>query len=332
MGKYLKEFATHTQYSAYITGQGKILPNVSLCDDDNEVHYNKWVETRLVAKFNVTSTSSAINIMGAGNYIPPELNTESYFSEIEIDGVVQPSVVSSYTFDTIGEHIVKYTLVDTTSIDSYSFSHCTDITSVTIPNSVTDIENGAFQYLSGLTSIIIPDSVTSISGNAFYECTSLTSVTIPDSVTSIGTSAFGGCSSLTSIVVDSGNTIYDSRNNCNAIIETATNTLIAGCNNTIIPNSVTTIGSYAFRNCSSLTSVTIPNSVTTIDTYPFNGCSGLTSITSLCSTAPTIASNTFQYIKANGTLYVPTGATGYDVWMRSSAYYLGYYNWTKVEQ
>ena len=97
-------------------------------------------------------------------------------------------------------------------------------------------------------------------------------------MTSIGT-AFENCSGLTSVKVESGNTKYDSRNNCNAIIESSTNTLICGCKNTTIPNSVTSIGNYAFSGCSGLTSVTIPNSVTSIGFSAFYGCSGLTSVT-----------------------------------------------------
>ncbi|MBR5859761.1 MAG: leucine-rich repeat domain-containing protein, partial [Bacteroidaceae bacterium] len=104
-------------------------------------------------------------------------------------------------------------------------------------------------------------------------------MTIPKSVKSIGDHAFRYCSSLESIVVEEGNTKYDSRENCNAIIETESNTLIAGFKSTAIPNSVTTIGSFAFSDCSGLTDITIPNSVTAIGNYAFNDCSDLISIT-----------------------------------------------------
>ncbi len=166
-----------------------------------------------------------------------------------------------------------------TSIGHDAFYYCTSLTSITIPDSVTNIGSQAFYGCTGLTSVTIGNGVTSIEYSAFYSCTSLTSITIPDSVTSIGGSAFGGCTSLTNISVDSGNSVYDSRNNCNAIIETATNTLIAGCKNTIIPNTVTSIGSSAFSGCTGLTSITIPDSVTSIASSTFYGCTGLTSIT-----------------------------------------------------
>ena len=165
-----------------------------------------------------------------------------------------------------------------TSIKSSAFKGCSGLNYVTIPNSVTSIEWNAFEGCSGLTSITIPNSVTSIKGSAFRGCSGLNSVTIPNSVTSIGDLAFSECSGLSSITVEQGNKKYDSRN-CNAIIEKETNTLIAGCKKTVIPNTVTSIGGAAFNGCSDLTSVTIPNSVTSIGGGAFRSCSGLTSVT-----------------------------------------------------
>ncbi len=106
---------------------------------------------------------------------------------------------------------------------------------------VTSIGEWAFYNCSSLTSINITNSVTSIGELAFYGCSNLTSITIPSSVNSIGESAFLNCKSLTQIKVAPDNPVYDSRDNCNAIIETKSNTLIAGCASTVIPNSVTTI-------------------------------------------------------------------------------------------
>ena len=166
-----------------------------------------------------------------------------------------------------------------TSLGSSAFYGCTGLTSVTIPNSVTSIGSGAFYGCTGLTSVTIPNSVTSIGNNAFYNCTGLTSVTIGTSVTSIAQQAFYNCTGLTSVNVSNGNTTFDSRNGCNAIIHTSSNTLVLGCRNTVIPNSVTSIGNYAFDGCTGLTSVTIPNSVTSIGSGAFAGCTGLTSVT-----------------------------------------------------
>ncbi len=181
-----------------------------------------------------------------------------------------------------------------TSIGDGAFEDCSSLTSITIPNSVTSIENQAFAGCSSLTSITLPNSVTSIGSSAFWDCDSLISINIPNSVTSIGSGAFEYCSSLTSIVVESGNTVYDSRENCNAIIETASNTLIAGCQSTIIPNSVTSIGDGAFQDCSSLTSITIPNSVTSIGNSAFRYCSSLTSIT-IPNSVTSIGDEAFEY-------------------------------------
>ena len=190
-----------------------------------------------------------------------------------------------------------------TSIGEYAFYACHPLTSITIPNSVMSIGDYAFQYCSSLTSINIPNSVTSIGDYAFSGCYSLTSIIIPNSVTSIGHSAFSGCSSLTSMVVESGNSTYDSRENCNAIIETASNTLIAGCQNTIIPNNVISIGVQAFCGCS-FTSFTIPNSVTSIGNFAFAECTALDSVTCLAMTPPALGSSVFSNCKQS-TLLVP---------------------------
>ena len=160
-----------------------------------------------------------------------------------------------------------------------AFSGCSALTSVSIPNSVTSISSSAFQLCSSLVSVIIPNSVTEIGSSAFYDCNRMTTVTIGNSVSSIGSSAFQKCHDLTSIKVESGNLQYDSRDNCNAIIETSSNTLIIGCKNTVIPNSVTSIGDDAFQYCIGLTSINIPNGVTSIGRSAFDGCSNLTSIT-----------------------------------------------------
>ena len=165
-----------------------------------------------------------------------------------------------------------------TKIESAVFSGCDSLTSVTIPNSVTSIANSAFGGCDSLTGVTIPNSVTSIAQLAFSGCDSLTSVTIPASVTSIENSIFSG-KNLTSIVVSPDNPVYDSRNGCNAIIETNSNVLINGCKTTIIPDSVTGIGMFAFAGIDGLTNVTIPDGVESIGLGAFQSCSNLVSVT-----------------------------------------------------
>ena len=165
------------------------------------------------------------------------------------------------------------------TIGQSAFSGCKYLTSIIIPEGVEIIGDYAFSNCTGLNTISIPNSVTSIGDGAFNSCTGLTSIIIPKSVTKIGNSVFSWCSGLTSIKVDSENTYYDSRDNCNAIIETVSNTFLRGCMNSVIPNSVTCIGNHAFSGYTNLTSIIIPNSVTNIGSNVFSGCSNLTSVT-----------------------------------------------------
>lgn len=164
-----------------------------------------------------------------------------------------------------------------TTIGFFAFSDCPNLTNITIPESVTTIGDHAFYNCEKLSNITLPESLTTIADGAFSGC-SLTEVTIPQNVTSIGLGAFSLRTGLTSIVVDSNNSIYDSRNNCNAIIYTATDSLIKGCQNSFIPEGITRIGRGAFGGCTNLTSIDIPNSITSIGDYAFNSCNGLTYI------------------------------------------------------
>ena len=198
-----------------------------------------------------------------------------------------------------------------TSIGNEAFYSCDYLTSIEIPNSVTSIGYAAFSYCSGLTSIEIPNSVTSIGISAFSYCSGLTSIEIPNSVTSIGIYAFRSCDGLESFVVEGGNPNYDSRNNCNAIIETQTNTLLYGCMNTIIPNSVTSIGNDAFYSCDGLTSIEIPNSVTSIGNSAFSYCSGLTSI-EIPNSVTSIGESAFYSCSSLERIVVENGNTIYD--------------------
>lgn len=219
--------------------------------------------------------------------------------------------IGSYAFDGCSSLTSIVLPNSVTKIGYQAFQDCSSMTSVNIPTGVTSINGSTFSGCSSLKSIIIPFTVTSIGNYAFYGCSSLTEITIPKSVTKIEQSTFSDCPNLASIIVESGNNKYDSRNNCNAIIETATNTLIQGCSSTVIPNSVSSIGHYAFNGCTNLTSIAIPESITEIESGAFRNCSSLT-IISLPKNLKSLEYMTFHGCTALKTISIPQNITTID--------------------
>lgn len=247
--------------------------------DGKTIYYKKESETEVAVTF--YGPYSGYGNKYTGNIVIPETIT-----------------YNSKTYSVIG-------------ICDMAFWECKSLTSVTIPNNVTSIGSSAFNTCTGLTTVNFGNGLISIGNTAFGGCTSMTSINIPQSVVSIGNAAFGDCSSLTSIIVESGNSTYDSRNNCNALIETASNTLITGCKNTVIPNTVTSISNYAFQNCNGLVSVIIPNSVTNIGHLAFSGCSNLTSV-SIPYSVTSIGGSVFDGCSSLMSINVESGNTIYD--------------------
>jgi len=191
------------------------------------------------------------------------------------------------------------------SIGDGAFFECQNLVSVDLSDSITIIANELFYGCISLSSIVIPENVTSIGGQAFY-MTGISSIIIPKSVTNIGQGAFRG-TALASIQVDLRNTVYDSRADCNAIIETASNTLITGCKNTTIPENVKSIADYAF-NGSGLVSISIPDGVTNIGYAAFARCADLISVM-ISESVTTIGKNAFGNCTSLTTINIPESIT-----------------------
>ena len=295
----------------------------------------------LAAWCNITFANEAANPLFFGQYIftyDEEYLDEEYDEEEETeDGLVEvtdlvipfgitqindyaftntsdlESVTIPWSVTTIGEGAFSFSGVKSltipgsvTTIGDFAFDGCY-MASLTIPGSVTTIGEWAFSANTQMTSLTIENGVASIGEFAFSHCSDLTSVTIPESVTSIGESAFSWCTELTSIEVAAGNANYDSRGNCNAIIETGSNTLVAGCVNTVVPDGVTSIGNYAFQR-SKLTTLRLPSSVTSIGQYAYSYCYGLTAIT-IPDNVTTLDEYAFSNCKNLTLVIIPQGLT-----------------------
>ena len=217
-----------------------------------------------------------------------------------------------------------------TKIGERAFYYCYRLTSVVLPENVSAIERYAFQYCVGLTSIGLSENLESIAQQAFWQCEALQSIRIPAKVNSIGYYVFGYCDQLAEVSVDAANATFDSRDGCNAIIETATNKIFQAFHTTQIPKSVTAIGylsySYkrgltaihvpenvtrienaAFYNCVDLAEVELPEGLTSIGSQAFDACESLAKVTVAMKTPLTIQESTFRY-RANATLHVPAGS------------------------
>lgn len=163
-------------------------------------------------------------------------------------------------------------------IGESAFANCHLLEKVFLPDSIEMIDQYAFAGCEKLKSIYLPEGLDTIEEGAFSGCSSLSSILIPSTVTFIGYFAFEGCISLSSMRVDDDNETYDSRYDCNAIIETENNKLLFGSYKTIIPEGTKIIGSGAFKKCRSLKVMHIPTSVHTIEFRAFEDCSSLMSI------------------------------------------------------
>jgi hypothetical protein len=235
------------------------------------------------------------------------INNETTLTiHVETPGTLKDLIVDAGTRPML---VPKLILTGSLNADDFTCMRGTMTSLVDVDLSgITNTSGVDFNNKENLVRVILPINLTSIEDFAFAYCSSLTSITIPNRVTSIGERAFAGCTSLISIVVNNGNTTYDCRENCNAIIETSTNTLIAGCRNTIIPNSVTSIGDYAFYYDSSLNSITIPNSVTSIGDSAFYRCFSLTAVT-IGNSVTSIGNGAFEYCSSLTSVTIPNNVT-----------------------
>ena len=216
-----------------------------------------------------------------------------------------------------------------TQLVSEAFSGATNLKSIVLPQSVSNIQTNVFRFCQNLEHIVLPDSMIMINSNSFagtgiksiifpqkgnlqlaynaFAESKLRSIYIPANVTRIYDYMLSDCDDLISITVDQDNGKYDSREGCNAIIETATNTLIASCKNTVVPSSVTALGNYAFYHNKELKTLELPEGIKTIGNYIMSTCDSLTEVIAHMPEPPTVTTTNFGNMTATCKLYVPKG-------------------------
>jgi len=255
MGKYIKLFETHAAYNAYINGSDKVLPNVSYCKNENEVHYNPYIELKLIATFNITDTSKATKIMTINQYSKIEIDD----TVIDNNDIINYNGGYGYVFNTTGEHTIKYTLLgdeynsNGTVIQEHSFSDINEMTSMVIPEGILIMGDGAFSYCNNITNICLPKTLTTFGvsdiGAVISNCPLITTLNIPDSVTSIGKDAIY-LKGLTTVTIGTG-------------IMSIDNQAFAECTNlsSVTINAITppTLGSDVFYSNASGRKIYVPS-------------------------------------------------------------------------
>ncbi len=258
------------------------------CPKLTEVSLGSSLEEIEVTAFNRSHNVKTITIdpnnkhFDSRNNCNAVIETATNTLVIGISTTVIPDTVTSIATNAFLEcySLTEINIPDSvTTIDSMAFGHCINLSKIHIGNSLTTIGYCSFLSNKKLEEINLPESLTTIDDRAFDHCQSLKEISIPAGVTTIGSEVFTNCFDLAKITVDINNRYYDSRNDCNAIIETATNNLIVGGNNTVIPDTVKTIERKSFEGRLGLNQITISDSVTKIGESAFYSCTNLKDIT-----------------------------------------------------
>ena len=282
--------------------------NPNYYSGDKNILFEKSTNT-LILGFDTTSLSLT-------EYTIEHIAAEAFYG-VALSGVLTiPATVKTigdeafcYQYNLTGLIIEAGSQLET--IGESAFTGCDEmVATFPLPSTVTDIGNNAFVSTLVNGAVFSADSqIQNIGAGAFIDCKGLTSLYIPACTISIGSAAFGGCSGLETITVDENNQYYYS-GGYNVIVEKSTQVLLAGCNNSIIPDGITGIGSRAFLNCKGLTGVlVIPDTTTTISSQAFSGCGNITSI-NIPASVGSIGSRAFQYCSRLTTVTKDSTAVG----------------------